>query len=302
MSAEQRGAFLASATGRFQERTQKALAVAKIGATVAIEEVTITGKASTEVENVPEMTIVGDDPALVRRAEANGLSVEGQRFYENTPGVIQSQDLRGFGKGLVNSPAATVEGVSSLVGVDVDLSVLKVEVAPNEESGALIGEGVGPGPFAVARGVGKGAKLLSRALQPRIVDPAFRLAEAEVDATALAARFEEEFGKKPEAIFLVGSRAEKALGDATIDVSKSDIDVFIQTDIADLSKFEGQGFKFFKELNPGKVPPGTTGVGFGPGRVPIGSGPGTIPKADLIDPFFGPKGGLIPGNPAVQVF
>jgi hypothetical protein len=79
----------------------------------------------------------------------------------------------------VNSPAATVEGAASLVGVDVDLSALKVDVAPNEQSGALIGEGIGPGPEALVAGAAKGLKALDKLTKvvptlppaPKLVDP-----------------------------------------------------------------------------------------------------------------------------------
>jgi RHS repeat-associated protein len=121
LSSFQRAELLEGASGKFRERVSAALTKFNLGVAVRVGEVTIEGDPTIPVESLPEMTIVGDDPELVRRAEANGLSVEGQRFYEHTPGVIQAQDLRGFGRGLVNSPAATVEGVAGLVGVDVDV-------------------------------------------------------------------------------------------------------------------------------------------------------------------------------------
>jgi RHS repeat-associated protein len=120
------------------------------------------------------ITIVGD-PKLAQRARAAGRTSEEQEafeeFTEHTPGVIQSQDIAGLGKGLVNSPAATVEGLAGLAGLELDLSLLKLEVNPREESGALIGEGIGPGPVSVASGVGKGLKLLDRALELRLPVP-----------------------------------------------------------------------------------------------------------------------------------
>jgi len=113
---------------------------------------------------LPEMTITGD-AELAGRAKAAGNSVELQDFLENTPGVIQKQDVTGFLKGLVNSPTATVEGVSRLVGLDLQLPEFKLELNPNEGSGSLIGEGLGPGPLAVAGATAKGLGKLGKAFQ-----------------------------------------------------------------------------------------------------------------------------------------
>ena len=113
---------------------------------------------------LPEMTITGD-AELAGRAKAAGNSVELQEFLEHTPGVIQKQDVTGFLKGLVNSPAATVEGASNLVGLDLQLSEFKLSLNPNEGSGSLIGEGLGPGPLAVAGATAKGLGRLGMALE-----------------------------------------------------------------------------------------------------------------------------------------
>jgi hypothetical protein len=113
---------------------------------------------------LPEMTITGD-AELAGRAKAAGNSVELQEFLEHTPGVIQKQDVTGFLKGLVNSPAATVEGASNLVGLDLQLSEFKLSLNSNEGSGSLIGEGLGPGPLAVAGATAKGLGKLGKAFQ-----------------------------------------------------------------------------------------------------------------------------------------
>jgi hypothetical protein len=100
----------------------------------------------------------------------------------------------------------------------------------------------------------------------------------------LVRKFKARFGKEPDAIHLVGSHAE---GTAT---PASDIDLVIETDLP-LTKFGGPGFEFFKEMNPGKVPPGVVGIGIGPGLTTIGTDPGEIPKLGLLDLFF-----RLPGN------
>jgi hypothetical protein len=106
-------------------------------------------------------------------------------------------------------------------------------------------------------------------------------------------KFKQRFGKEPDGIHVVGSHAD---GTAT---TESDIDLVIETNLP-LSKFQGPGFEFFKDINPGKVPPGISGIGTGPGEALIGgTGPGSIPKAGLIDPFF-----RLPGNvrpPSIKV-
>jgi RHS repeat-associated protein len=121
-----------------------------------------------------------------------------------------------------------------------------------------------------------------------------------VDPARVAAQFEKSFGQPPEAIYLVGSHAERVLGNAAIDVSKSDVDLFIQTDLT-LSKHSGAGFEFFKVLNPGRVPAGVTGIGVGPGELLIG-GEGGILKAGLVDPFFGAVDNLIEGLPVLKIW
>jgi hypothetical protein len=112
--------------------------------------------------------------------------------------------------------------------------------------------------------------------------PGHPLTTAQVDE--IVRRFKQRFGKEPEGIVLVGSYAE---GTATAD---SDVDLVIETDLP-LSKFNGPGFEFFKEINPGKVPPGVTGIGTGPGEALIGLDPGEIPRPGLLDTFF-----RLPGN------
>ena len=106
--------------------------------------------------------------------------------------------------------------------------------------------------------------------------------------------FNQQFGKNPDAVYVVGSYADDA---ATV---SSDIDIWIQTDIPNLNKWEGAGFEYFKSINPGKVPDGIIGIGPGPNQAFIGPGPGQIPKAGLIDPIaFNPN---LPRPPFVQVW
>lgn len=93
--------------------------------------------------------------------------------------------------------------------------------------------------------------------------------------------FERVFGKKPDAISLIGSHAD---GTAT---AESDIDIYLETDLPlnQLTKFTPEGFAFFKAINPGKVPDDVTGIGPGATEAFIGD---RIPKAGTIDPHFGP--------------
>jgi len=96
---------------------------------------------------------------------------------------------------------------------------------------------------------------------------------------ALAEAFEKRFGVKPKRIAVVGSVAQ-----GTADES-SDIDVIIISDVEGIEKNTGEGFEYFKEVNPGKVPEGITEIGPYPeqGHGTIGA---EIPKAGTIDPFF----------------
>src|SRR5437879_3795839 len=91
------------------------------------------------------------------------------------------------------------------------------------------------------------------------------LSQQQVDE--IAARFKARFGVEPEAIYLVGSHAE---GRAT---PLSDVDIVLETNIPGLNKFTGPGFEFFKDINPGRVPSGVTGIG-GPGQPCISNLPG----------------------------
>lgn len=111
----------------------------------------------------------------------------------------------------------------------------------------------------------------------------------------VAEEFRTHFGERPEAIEVVGSRAEAQVTGAWPEGSgplTSDVDMFIQTRVPNLSKHEGAGFEFFRDINPGRVPAGVTGIGPNPGQAYIGTSPGTIPKGGLIDPFFGPADAL----------
>lgn len=95
--------------------------------------------------------------------------------------------------------------------------------------------------------------------------------------------FTRRFGKRPEEIWLVGSHSAGA-AEAT-----SDIDIFIVTDL-NLTKHSGEGFEFFKEINPNHIPRDLTSL-------PGGAIGRSIPKAGLIDPFFGPRSDIGPPNP-----
>jgi hypothetical protein len=108
----------------------------------------------------------------------------------------------------------------------------------------------------------------------------------------IAQAFKNKFGKEPQGIYLVGSHAEETAAPS------SDIDIVIETDFL-LSKFSGPGFEFLRAINPGKVPPGISGIGVGSGQALIGYNPGDIQKAGLIDPFFRRPGNVRP--PSVKL-
>ena len=108
----------------------------------------------------------------------------------------------------------------------------------------------------------------------------------------IAEMFEARFGEAPEGMYVVGSRAEAYKAGKWPEGSgpaKSDIDLVIQSDVPDVTKWILEGFEFLKEINPGRVPPEVTGIGVRPGKTFIGSEPGNIPKSGLVDPFIGPK-------------
>jgi RHS repeat-associated protein len=112
-----------------------------------------------------------------------------------------------------------------------------------------------------------------------------------LDPQKVADEFEKQFGQRPQEIYLVGSYAEaitfgKWPPDPFSGPGKSDIDIIIITSITGLDKSSGPGFQFFSAINPGKVPPGITGIGYGKNETIIGNKPGNIPKPDTIDPFF----------------
>ena len=120
----------------------------------------------------------------------------------------------------------------------------------------------------------------------------------------IARSFEKNFGEPAEGVHVVGSRAEARATGAWPEGSSpttSDVDLVIETARTDLTKHSGPGFDFFREINPGRVPSGVTGIGVKPGEALIGSSPGSIPKGGLIDPFFEtavrPPGDLRPFMP-----
>jgi RHS repeat-associated protein len=122
----------------------------------------------------------------------------------------------------------------------------------------------------------------------------------------VAQSFRQQFGQRPEAIDVVGSRAEAQVTGAWPAESgpqTSDIDLFVHTELPDITKHAGPGFDLFRTINPGRVPAGITGIGPGPNQAFIGSTPGTIPKAGLLDPFFGPSTAVDNSlGPAVRVW
>jgi hypothetical protein len=103
---------------------------------------------------------------------------------------------------------------------------------------------------------------------------------------------------------VVGSRAEAYRGPWQEGSSPqtSDIDLVIQSDIPNVTKWTPEGFEFLKDINPGRVPPEVTGIGVGPGQGLIGSGPGNIPKGGLIDPFVGPSGPDSSLGPSIRLW
>ncbi|WP_431970062.1 SpvB/TcaC N-terminal domain-containing protein [Nocardia sp. bgisy134] len=121
----------------------------------------------------------------------------------------------------------------------------------------------------------------------------------------VAQDFKQSFGQRPEAIDVVGSRAEAQATGTWPEGSgptTSDVDVVVTTSIPDLDKASGQGFEFFKNINPGKVPPGVKGIGPGPDQAFIGTSPGTIPKGGTLDPFFRPDGPDLSLGPAYRIW
>ncbi|MGY2488550.1 SpvB/TcaC N-terminal domain-containing protein [Cupriavidus sp. CP313] len=126
-------------------------------------------------------------------------------------------------------------------------------------------------------------------------------------AADIADVFEARFGEPPEGMYVVGSRAEAYTTGKWPEGSgpgKSDIDLVIQSEVPDVTKWTPEGFEFLKDINPGRVPPGVTGIGVGPGKTFIGSDPGSIPKAGLVDPFVGPSAELpdLSLGPALKVW
>ncbi len=115
---------------------------------------------------------------------------------------------------------------------------------------------------------------------------------AGVDPAALARKFNSRFGQSPGSIWVVGSHAQ---GVAT---KNSDIDMFFETDL-DLVKWTGEGWEFFKQINPGKIPGWATGWGPAPGQILLGV---NVPKGGVIDPFFGPLAKLMPEFPHAKVW
>jgi RHS repeat-associated protein len=110
-------------------------------------------------------------------------------------------------------------------------------------------------------------------------------------AEGIAKAFEQRFGQPPKGIRIIGSHAE-----GTADAA-SDIDIAIETEVPNLTKHTGEGFEFFKDINPGRVPPGVKGIGAGPDEAFIGD---AIPKPGTIDPFFRAPGEVKP--PSIQVW
>jgi RHS repeat-associated protein len=123
-------------------------------------------------------------------------------------------------------------------------------------------------------------------------------------AADVADAFESRFGQPPEGMYVVGSRAEAYRGPWPEGSSPqtSDIDLVIQSDIPNVTKWTPEGFEFLKDINPGRVPPEVTGIGVGPGQGLIGSGPGNIPKGGLIDPFVGPSGPDSSLGPSIRLW
>lgn len=109
----------------------------------------------------------------------------------------------------------------------------------------------------------------------------------------ILAEYANRFGHDPISIHVGGSFAQ---GTATV---SSDIDVIIETSLP-ISRFSQPWFEYLKAINPGKVPPGVTGVGTGPGEALIGDDPRDIPKSGLLDPFFKQPGSITP--PTIKVY
>jgi hypothetical protein len=113
------------------------------------------------------------------------------------------------------------------------------------------------------------------------------------EQTALiVSEFRKRFHQDLRGIHVGGSHATGAAGPS------SDIDVLIETDVT-VPRFSTDWFDFLKAINPGRVPPGVTGVGTGPGEALIGNDPGDIPKVGLLDPYFKQPGTITP--PTIKV-
>jgi RHS repeat-associated protein len=111
------------------------------------------------------------------------LSVE-EAFPHGIPGHIEAGDYIGFGKGLWNAPFSFTEWAGERLSLDLDLSGAKFDIGAKEQSGAFLGENMGPTPVGAAGVVGKAvARLTTPTLTLRLTRVAYlqRLGSA-VDA------------------------------------------------------------------------------------------------------------------------
>jgi hypothetical protein len=115
--------------------------------------------------------------------------------------------------------------------------------------------------------------------QVGVLSSEVRIAQRPFNVDQIVSAFNKRFGVDPDSVMVVGSRAE-AVHNPSVDLSNSDWDVIINSQVQGLSKNRGPGFELMKDLNPGYINPIATRLG------EIGSGKGNIQKAGLLDLYF----------------
>jgi RHS repeat-associated protein len=216
-----------------------------------------------------------------------GATFGGSLLVEGA-GVAVGGAVGGLVTKAVNREPITPTGVAWDVGISLATwGILR-------GGGAVIGRAVSRGAGSAGEGAGEGLGAGTGPAAPKVPEVSGGqgsnpLKPGQVESIADA--FQKRFGQPPKNIKIIGSHAEGAAE------ASSDIDISIETEIQDLTKHTGEGFEFFKDVNPGRVPPDITGIGSKPGEGFIGD---AIPKPGTIDPFFKAPGETHP--PSVQVW
>ncbi|NGO54716.1 SpvB/TcaC N-terminal domain-containing protein [Allomesorhizobium camelthorni] len=274
---------------------------------VAIATVTVTSDANapTSAEDARRAK-----PAVTNAEFAARTGVIGVSWFAG--GAVGDKILLGTGsKVLAGGGGGAFGGV---VGSPGDLLVSDLFRGKVSSGGEYVSRTIGGAIGGAALGVAFGG--FSRAVSGPATPPpggfgwhnVFGLRGMRPGRAAdIAEKFEARFGDPPEGMYVVGSRAEAHTTGKWPEGSgptKSDIDVVIQSEVPNVTKWTPEGFEFLKEINPGRVPPGVTGIGHGPGKTLIGSEPGNIPKAGLVDPFIGRSADLpdLSLGPAIKVW